>query len=219
MHTQSKRFSVLFLALCCVVILMSFLAVRSRAVSETSTVSHHSGAVHAGSSAPHRTVSVGTTLSTYRQHSNAISAVAWSPDGKELASASYDKTVQVWDPVTGQRFTTYRGHSNWITAVAWSPDGKELASASYDKTVQIWEAATGKHLLTYHGHSDTVTAIAWSPDGSHLASASFDNTVQVPTAHASPPAMTTASCASGKPLWPARAHLTKKDNLSFKVEI
>jgi len=110
MPAQSKSFNVLFLAFCCLVILMSFLAVSSRAVPDTSSVSH-------------RTLSVGTTLSTYREHRNAVSAVAWSPDGKYMASASYDKTVQVWDPVTGHRIVTYRGHSNWITAVAWSPDG------------------------------------------------------------------------------------------------
>ena len=69
MPAQSKSFNVLFLAFCCLVILMSFLAVSSRAVPDTSTVFH-------------RTLSVGTTLSTYREHRNAVSAVAWSPDGK-----------------------------------------------------------------------------------------------------------------------------------------
>src|SRR5436190_331007 len=166
MPTQSKSFNILFLAFCCLVILISFLAVSAGAVPDTSSTSH-------------RTLSTGTLLSTYSEHLNAVSAVAWSPDGKELASASYDKTVQVWDPVTGHRFTTYRGHSNWVTAVAWSPNGKYLASAGYDKTVQVWDAATGKHLVTYHGHADTVTSIAWSPDGSHIASAGFDKTVQV----------------------------------------
>ena len=146
MPTQSKSFKVLFLAVCCLVILLSLLAVSSRAVPETSTVSHQSRAVSHTPSISHHIVSVGTTLTTYDEHRNAVSAIAWSPDQKELASASYDKTVQVWDPVTGQRFTTYRGHTNWVTAVAWSPNGKYLASASYDKSVQVWEAATGRRL-------------------------------------------------------------------------
>ena len=114
MRTQSKSFKVLFLAFCSLVILMSLLAVSSFTVPETSSFSH-------------RAFSVGTTLLTYSEHLNAISAVAWSPDGKELASASYDKTVQVWQSFTGQPVLTYHGHSNWVTAVAWSPDGKKLA--------------------------------------------------------------------------------------------
>src|SRR5947209_14681649 len=115
----------------------------------------------------------------YRGHSNGVSAIAWSPDGKRIASASYDKTVQVWDAATGHLFFTYRGHANWVIAVAWSPDGKRIASASFDRTVQVWDATTGKHLLTYRGHSGTVTAVAWSPDGHLLASASYDKTVQI----------------------------------------
>src|SRR5437763_11789576 len=107
MPLQSKTFKVLFLAVCCLVILMSFLAVSSRTVPETSTVSHH-------------ILSVVTTLSTYSDHRNAVSAVAWSPDGSQLASASYDKTVKIWDPITGHRFSTYRGHTKWVTANAAS---------------------------------------------------------------------------------------------------
>src|SRR3989442_4016500 len=114
---------------------------------------------------------LGTMLYTYHGHLNAISDLVWSPDGTRIASASYDKTVQVWDAVTGKRLVTYRQHSNWVTAVAWSPDGTRIASASYDKTVQVWDATTGKRLLTYYGHTDAVTALAWSPDDQHIASA------------------------------------------------
>ena len=84
--------------------------------------------------------SPGTTLLTYGGHSKRVHDVAWSPNGRLLASASRDKTVQVWEANTGKLRLTYGGHSKRVYAVVWSPDGRFLASASDDKTVQVWEA-------------------------------------------------------------------------------
>jgi WD40 repeat protein len=67
-----------------------------------------------------------------------VTSVPWSSDGKRLASASYDKTVRVWDTSSGQTLLTYKGHTAAVYSVAWSPDGKRLASASADQTVQVW---------------------------------------------------------------------------------
>ena len=115
----------------------------------------------------------------YPQHEGQVSAVAWSPDGKTLASGSSDKTVKLWDLATGKLFATLQGHTETVYSVAWSPDGKTVASGSFDKTVKLWESATGKLLATLQGHTGEVESVAWSPDGKILASGSRDETVRL----------------------------------------
>ena len=129
---------------------------------------------------------VGTTLYTYHGHSNIVRAVAWNPvggqvmpNGRRIASASNDWTVQVWDAVDGGNVFTYRGHAGVVDAVAWAPHGRRIASGSADSTVQVWNAADGGHVFIYRGHASVVNAVAWSPDGTRIASASRDKTVQV----------------------------------------
>ncbi len=121
----------------------------------------------------------GGTILIYRGHPARVNAAVWSPDGKHLASASDDHTVQICDAKTGKTSLTYRGHSAEVFALAWSPDGKYLASAGADKTAQVWDVATGNRVRTYQGHSDQVNAVAWSADSALIASASDDHTVQV----------------------------------------
>jgi WD40 repeat protein len=80
----------------------------------------------------------GQELLALRGHTSSVGAVAWSRDGKRLATASWDQTAKVWDAATGQELLTLKGHSGKVNSVAWSPDGKRLATASEDKTVQIY---------------------------------------------------------------------------------
>ncbi len=121
----------------------------------------------------------GTLLYTYRGHSDLLWTVAWSPNGKYVASAGSDRTVQVWNATNGSHIYTYTGHNDTVYGVAWSHDSTQLASASYDKTVQVWHALDGTYPQIYTGHTSWVWSVSWSPDGEHVASGGGDKTVQI----------------------------------------
>ncbi len=116
---------------------------------------------------------------TYIHHDDWVWSVAWSPDGKHIASASRDRTVQVWDAHKCLPSWIDRGHKDEVFAVSWSPDGQRVASAGADQMVRVLDAATGELLLSYREHRNTVLALSWSPDGRAIASASLDHSVQV----------------------------------------
>lgn len=102
--------------------------------------------------------------STLEGHSEAVLNVSFSPDGKQLASASGDTTVRIWDLMTETPLYTCTGHKHWVLLVSFSPDCSKIASGSMDHNVFIWNAETGEQVgNTLKGHKNFITSLTWEP--------------------------------------------------------
>lgn len=113
------------------------------------------------------------------QHAEQINALAISPDGRTLVTASNDRTLKVWDLRKRKLLRTLWGHSDWVVSVAISPDGKEVASGSDDGTLIIWDMATGDTLHTMRMPAGRPKALAYFSTGRFIVAGTMDNTFQI----------------------------------------
>ena len=115
-------------------------------------------------------------------HPEGVNSVAFSADGKLLASGSWDKTVQLWEVKMGEQKQVFTEYVGWADTVAFSPDGTTLASGcgeAFDKTVQLWDIKKAEQKRRLTGHMSGIQSVAFSPDEKVLASGSTDGTVLV----------------------------------------
>ncbi len=117
--------------------------------------------------------------SVVNTHQDSIQDLAFSPDGKILASCGYDRLIKLWDVTAKKELRVLKDHSDSVYGIAFSPDGKLLASAAADRAVKVWDVARGTRLYTLGESTDWLYAVAWSPDGRHLAAGGVDRSIRV----------------------------------------
>lgn len=112
-------------------------------------------------------------------HQKPVNCAVFSPDGRFIASGSFDKSVRLWSAITGQYIAAFRGHVGDVYLLAWSIDSRMLVSCSKDSTIKVWDCQTRKLKEDLPGHADEVFAVDWSPDGSAVASGGRDKVVKI----------------------------------------
>jgi WD40 repeat protein/serine/threonine protein kinase len=137
-------------------------------------------------------------------HKREVCHVAYSPDGKRLASCSWDGTIKIWDPANEMELRTLREHDGEVNCVTFSPDGKTLASAGDDRTVRLWDVESGENQRTLTGHEDDVMAVEFSPDGKLIASGGADKIARL------------WDRASGRLVATLVGHTNRIDSLAFR---
>jgi WD40 repeat protein len=117
--------------------------------------------------------------SVFAETLDNVFTVAFSPDGRLLATGDAEGVIRLWRVTDGKPLFVCKGHMSWVWSVTFSPDGQTLASGSNDQTLKLWEVSTGECHQTLQGHTGLIFSVAFSPDGQTLASGSSDRTIKL----------------------------------------
>ena len=124
-------------------------------------------------------MNINKIINTFSGHTDWICSICFSPDGRKMASGSWDKSIKIWNVSTGSLISTLTGHTEMVNSISFSPDGNYLASGSGDSTVILWDINYNYPKKVIKGHKDGVNSVCFSPDGSMIASGSKDSTIKL----------------------------------------
>ncbi|ETO09798.1 hypothetical protein RFI_27579 [Reticulomyxa filosa] len=114
-----------------------------------------------------------------RGHSDSVKKAHFSSNGSRIVSCSFDRTVRLWDAISGNQLQLFRGHLKDINNVLFSPNGSTIVSCSGDKTIRLWDVSSGKQIFLLEKHSESIDGIQFSPDSTKIVSHSLDNTIRL----------------------------------------
>jgi len=139
-------------------------------------------------------------------HQDRVCSASFSPDGKRIVTASWDRTARVWDSTTGKQLHELKGHQDIVWSASFSPDGNYIVTASSDRTARVWDSTTGKQLYELTGHQNRVCSASFSPDGKRIVTASWDRTARV------------WDSTTGKQLYELKGHQDRVCSASFSPD-
>ncbi|GFY72308.1 notchless protein homolog 1 [Trichonephila inaurata madagascariensis] len=119
------------------------------------------------------------SIARMAHHRNVINDVKFSPDMRIIATASFDKSIKLWNGRTGKFIASLHGHLQQVYQIAWSADSRLLVSGGSDSTLKVWDTSTYKMMIDLPGHGDEVYAVDWSPDGSRVVSGGKDKVLKI----------------------------------------